>query len=108
MRKTALTTLQVVITVAILFIVFRDPAKRAVMANALANADKLWLLAGIAVYGLVELVAGVRWQLLLRIQGIDLSWSRVFKLLLIGVFFNFFIPGGTGGDVVKTFFLLIY
>jgi hypothetical protein len=27
-------------------------------------------------------------------------------LLLIGVFFNFFIPGGTGGDVVKTFFLL--
>jgi glycosyltransferase 2 family protein len=35
-----------------------------------------------------------------------LSLGRVFVLLLIGVFFNFDIPGGTGGDVVKVFYLL--
>jgi hypothetical protein len=57
-------------------------------------------------YGAVEIVAGWRWQLLLRVQGIYLSWVRIFALLLIGVFFNFLIPGGTGGDVIKIFYLL--
>ena len=106
MKKAALTALQIIVTVGILFIVFRDPVKRAEMARALGNADPLWLLAGIAIYGVVEIIAGVRWQLLLRVQGIDLSWARVFMLLLIGLFFNFFIPGGTGGDLVKVFYLL--
>ena len=51
-------------------------------------------------------IATIRWQWLLRVQGIDLAWPRVFALVFIGVFFNFCIPGGTGGDVVKIFYLL--
>ena len=106
LKKAALTTLQVLVTVGILFVVFHDPAKRGEMARALGKADRWWLFAGFAAYGVVEICAGIRWQLLLRVQGIALSWARVFMLLLIGVFFNFVIPGGTGGDVVKVFYLL--
>jgi uncharacterized protein (TIRG00374 family) len=98
--------LQVLVTVGILYFVFRDPAKRREMAQAFVLADHWWLLAGFAAYGVVEILAGVRWQLLLRVQGIVLSWTRVMVLVLIGVFFNFIIPGGTGGDVVKVFYLL--
>lgn len=98
--------LQVLVTVGILYLVFRDPGKRAEMAHALGQANRWWLLAGIAAYGVVEICSGIRWQLLLRVQGIVLSWGRVFMLLIIGVFFNFIIPGGTGGDVVKVFYLL--
>jgi uncharacterized membrane protein YbhN (UPF0104 family) len=76
------------------------------MARALGHANPWWILAGIVAYGIVEVVTAVRWQWLLRVQGIHLSWARVFLLTLIGVFFNFFIPGGTGGDVVKIFYLL--
>ena len=76
------------------------------MASTLRNANASWLLLGFVMYGLVELVAGWRWRMLLRVQGIDLGWFRIFSLLLIGVFFNFFIPGGTGGDVVKIYYLL--
>jgi uncharacterized protein (TIRG00374 family) len=96
----------VLVTVGIVYFVFRDPAKRAEMAQALTQADRWWLLAGLAAYGVVEVLAGIRWQLLLRVQGIALSWTRVFVLVLVGVFFNFIIPGGTGGDVVKVFYLL--
>ncbi len=106
MKKAALTILQVAVTVGMLWFVFRDPAKRAEMVYALSHANAFWLLMGIAAYGVVELISAVRWQWLLRVQGIDLGWSRVFLLTLIGVFFNFFIPGGTGGDVVKIFYLL--
>lgn len=76
------------------------------MWDAFTHAHPGWLVAGIATYGIVEWLSAVRWQWLLRIQGIHLSWARVFLLTLIGVFFNFCIPGGTGGDVVKIFYLL--
>lgn len=76
------------------------------MWTALTGAHPGWLLAGILTYGFVELLSAIRWQWLLRVQGIQLSWARVFLLTLIGVFFNFCIPGGTGGDVVKIFYLL--
>lgn len=106
MKKALLTTLQVGITLTVLFLVFRDPAKRAEMLKVLSGANRWGLFAGFAVYGLVEVIAGLRWHLLLRVQGIVLARGRLVALLLIGLFFNFFIPGGTGGDVVKIFYLL--
>jgi uncharacterized membrane protein YbhN (UPF0104 family) len=106
LKKVVLTILQIAVTLGMLWFVFRDPAKRAEMVHALGHARPLWLLAGIAAYGVVELLSAVRWQWLLRVQKIQLSWARVLLLTIIGVFFNFFIPGGTGGDVVKIFYLL--
>jgi uncharacterized membrane protein YbhN (UPF0104 family) len=76
------------------------------MWEALTHANPMWILAGILAYGIVEWLSALRWQWLLRVQGIQLSWARVCLLTLIGVFFNFCIPGGTGGDVVKIFYLL--
>ena len=105
-RKRLLTALQVVVTLGILWFVFRDEAKRAEMLATLRRADRGWLLLGFAAYGVAEIFAGVRWLLLLRVQQIHLGLVRLSALLLIGVFFNFFIPGGTGGDVVKIFYLL--
>lgn len=106
MKKAALTALQVVVTLALLWFIFRDPAKRAEMLQTLRGAHLGWLLAGLAIYGVVELLAGLRWVLLLRVQGVAIGVGRTFALLLIGLFFNFFIPGGTGGDVVKIYYLL--
>ena len=106
MKKAALTALQIAVTLGILFFVFRDPAKRAEMLSALVRANSLWLFLGIAVYGVAEVVGCIRWQTLLRVQGIVLSWRRVFSLAMIGLFFSFLIPGDTGGDVVKLFYLL--
>ncbi len=106
LKKAVLTTLQVAVTLGLLWFVFHDPKVRAEMADALTHANPIWILGGVLAYGLVELLTAWRWQLLLRVQGITLSWARVFLLMLIGVFFNFCIPGGTGGDVVKIFYLL--
>lgn len=106
MKRAFFTALQIAVTCGILWFVFRDPGKRAAMAAAIGNANPLWLLLGIAIYGIVEIGAGLRWQILLQVQGIHLSWRRVLALVFIGLFFNFFIPGATGGDAVKIFYLL--
>lgn len=47
----------------------------------------------------------VRWQWLLRAQGIDLRFSRTVQLSLIGQFFNIALPGAVSGDFVKAFYI---
>lgn len=105
-KKIGITLFQGLFTVSVLFWLLRDPKKRHDIHLAVERADQMWLLLGIATYGIVEIVAGFRWDTLLRVQGIALRWTRLWTLLLIGLFFNFFIPGGTGGDVVKIFYLM--
>ena len=61
---------------------------------------------GLGVYGLVEVLAVVRWQLLLRIQGFRLGWARATGILFIGEFFLTFTPGLVGGDAMRIFYLV--
>ncbi|MGI9087884.1 MAG: lysylphosphatidylglycerol synthase transmembrane domain-containing protein, partial [Chthoniobacterales bacterium] len=106
MKKLLITLIQLAVTVAVLYWVFHDPAKRAQMGVALRNANYSWIVAAIFAYILVEVAAGVRWQILLKVQKIHLSLPRVSGLFLIGMFYNQFLPGGTGGDIIKTYLLL--
>jgi uncharacterized protein (TIRG00374 family) len=105
MKKTLLTILQLAVTFALLYWVFHDPAVRAAMAAGVREADYRWIAAAILAYLIVELGAVVRWHILLKVQGINLSVPRVAGLFLIGMFYNQFLPGGTGGDIVKTYLL---
>ena len=106
MKKILLHILQLAVTVALLIWVFHDPAKRAQMGIALRAADYQWVALAIAAYILVEVAAAIRWQILLKVQDIHLSLPRMSGLFFIGMFYNQFLPGGTGGDIMKTYLLL--
>lgn len=106
MKKKIITALQIAITVAIFVWLFHDKQKRDETLQSMKSANLLWILAGIAAYGIVELLGATRWYILLRVQGITVPWLRLVRLLMIGILFNPLLPGGTGGDVVKIFFLL--
>lgn len=56
------------------------------------------VLFGTTLVGLVLLMASVRFK---TIALSNISIWQSFKLTVIGIFFNFFVPGGVGGDVVK-------
>jgi uncharacterized protein (TIRG00374 family) len=106
MKKVLVSLVQVAVTVAVLVWVFHDPAKRAQMGVALHRADYRWIGIAILAYLMVEFAAGVRWHILLKVQRIHLSVPRVSGLFLIGMFYNQFLPGGTGGDIMKSYLLL--
>lgn len=106
MKKILVSLLQILITVALLIWVFHDPAKRAKMGEALRAADYRWIAVAIIAYLLVEVTAAIRWHILLKVQGIHLSGRRLSGLFLIGMFYNQFLPGGTGGDIMKSYLLL--
>ena len=47
-----------------------------------------------------------RWYLLARSQGIEMSFWESIQLTWIGLFFNYAVPGGVGGDVIKGYYLV--
>lgn len=70
----------------------------------LCSLDPLWFAGAILLFGLICFVNIVRWQIILRVQHIDLTLWRATELFFIGQFFNSFMLGATGGDVVKAYY----
>ncbi len=106
MKKTVLTLIQISVTVGMLWWVFHDPTQRHAMREALHKANYGWVVLAMVAYFIVEIAAAIRWQILLRVQKIYLSLSRVSGLFLIGMFYNQVLPGGTAGDIMKSYLLL--
>src|SRR4029453_3019072 len=46
----------------------------------------------------------VRWRMVLRVHGLDLPWSRAGEISLVAHFFNSFLLGATGGDLLKAYY----
>lgn len=60
----------------------------------------LWGL-GVAMILFCYVLGIVRWKMLLESQGIHATFFTCFRLTFIGFFSNNFVPGLTGGDLVK-------
>src|SRR5213075_751055 len=106
MKKVLATVFQLSVTVAVLYWVYHDPNRRAQMAEALRNAEYRWVLMSMLAYLVVDAAAAFRWHVLLKVQNIHLSAPRLTGLFFIGLFYNQFLPGGTGGDIIKSYYLL--
>jgi glycosyltransferase 2 family protein len=106
MKKILVTLFQLSVTIAVLYWVYHDPDRRAQMAEAIRGAQYRWVVMGILAYVVVEAAAAFRWHVLLKVQKIHLSLPRLSGLFLIGMFYNQFLPGGTGGDIIKSYYLL--
>ena len=51
------------------------------------------------------LITLVRWWVLVRAQNIPLPLSDAIRLGSVGIFFNTFLPGSVGGDIIKAAFI---
>lgn len=72
----------------------------------LRDVDPLWLTIGfgLAIPGI--LVSTLKWQILLRVQGIDgFGFLRLWTLYFLGIFFSSFLPTEVGGDAVRSYFV---
>jgi glycosyltransferase 2 family protein len=58
------------------------------------------VILGFVIFFLQALVFSFRWKLFVNLVT-KVSIFKIFQLNLVGYFFNYFIPGGVGGDIVK-------
>lgn len=64
-----------------------------------------WMAGGHALFFGAYLLGVVRWRLLMECHAIRLTWKRAFSLFFIGHFFNAFMLGATGGDMIKAWYV---
>ena len=105
MNKIVQRIVQVIVTVGVLVWVFHDRQMRANIPMVIHKADMHWILVGIASAGVAELANIFRWQIFLRVQKVNVPLARTAMVFMIGVFFNLFLFGTTGGDVVRAAYL---
>lgn len=65
-----------------------------------------WLAFGASLLcmGIILLIGAIRWSLALKVQGLNLSFRRTCEISLIAHFFNSFLLGSTGGDLLKAYY----
>lgn len=51
--------------------------------------------------GVPVVMGGLRWRRALRVQGLEISVGEIARVSFVAHFFNAFLLGSTGGDVVK-------
>ena len=84
---------------------WKPESKRVGLRTAFSLISPLWY-AGAMLLLLVMYTCGInRWRRLLIAQGLPVSFTRAFRLTFIGFFSNNFVPGLTGGDLVKAIFI---
>ena len=78
------------------------------IASILRALDPAWMILALLVFGVSELLVAFRWQVLLRSAQSGVRTWTVVQLHYVGLFFTTFMPGGSGGDVVKAVYLTRY
>ena len=107
MKKKLLSIAQLFLGIAIIVFIIYNIPNREDLLIAIQEAAQHWpyLLAGVFCFLGCIIIVTIRWCLLLRAQSVTVSFSRAFVLYIIGHFFNSFLLGATGGDVVKAFYV---
>ncbi len=104
MRKALILFIKAAISGLLLYFTLAAVNIGGVMSR-LSHIDARWAVLGLF-FLVVQLAAlAWRWQLLVVRCGADLPFSRLFRLSMIGVFFNQTLPSSAGGDAVRIWLL---
>jgi len=75
---------------------------------SLAEVNLYWLMLALCLAGLGKIISTLRWRYLLSVQDISVPFSVLFSSLLVGYFFNNFLPSTIGGDAMRAFDIARY
>ena len=100
----AKTLLKIAVTAVLLYFVFRK-VPFADVKYRLIHANYWWMLAALLSFFISIVISS--WRLLSFFKSINLNLSAKFnfRLYLLGLFYNFLLPGGIGGDGYKIYLL---
>jgi len=76
----------------------------AVMVQQALQNNPTFLWAAVFIFPVVYLITSYRWYAMLRALEIKITLVRTFALNMVGAFYNSFMPGSTGGDLLKAYY----
>ncbi len=107
MKDKLITTLKIVISLGLMAYLFyrflSNPTDRTVLLDTLTTANYWYLLMALALYMTAVITNAVKWNILLRAQGVSVPLGALINYTFVGFFFNNFLPANVGGDVMRGF-----
>ena len=104
LKKLGINALKILISVVLLYFVFTK--------IPFQEVTKLWktvrfcfLILGALFFLASQIISAKRLGFFLHENGFPLSFKSNLELYFLGMFYNFFIPGGIGGDAYKIYIL---
>jgi len=74
------------------------------LGRTLVGVRPEWLLASTGLWGLTIVIGAWRWLVILRSQGLDPGLGKTLEISMVAHFFNSFLLGSAGGDVLKAYY----
>ena len=104
LRKLSFNLLKILVSLGLLYLVFRKIPFNEI--STLWNGiNPVWLAAAAALFLASQLLSTVRLGYFFYANDFHLSFRSNLELYFLGMFYNFFIPGGIGGDAYKIYLL---
>lgn len=100
LTRLAAVGLKLTLSVGLTAFVLRDTSL-ATLWSTLSRVEPLWMAAAMSMHALVVAVSVWRWRLLLDAQHVHVPVRRLVESFWIALFFNNFLPGNIGGDVMR-------
>ena len=104
MKKKLLRLAQVTLTIFFVYVTISKVDLKTLL-SLLGNINFSYIIISILLYFISQIVSSERLRLILNSNDYQITFNNNFILYLIGIFYNFFIPGGFGGDAYK-FYLM--
>jgi hypothetical protein len=98
------TALKLLLTGLALYLVFRK-IDTAQLLQITKTIQWFWLIPAVLLFVGSKVFTALRLNLYFRNIGLQISEKMNFRLYLVGMFYNLFLPGGIGGDGYKIYLL---
>lgn len=102
LKKVTITILKVGVSVLLFYFVLTKISFGQIL-NLIKQSNAGWVLLSGVFLLLSQIISSFRLNILFRSLGYSLSEKSNLILYFIGMFYNFFIPGGIGGDAYKVY-----
>ena len=103
-KKQLTTLLKIAVSFALIALVFSKLDWNEIR-NLLKIANPFYFAAAVIFFLISQVISVFRFNIFIRKIGVRLTFEANSKLYLLGMFYNFFLPGGVGGDAYKAFAL---
>jgi len=101
MRKKIIKYLRIAVSAVLLIYLFYYLVDFGNLISIISSADTFYIFVSVVFFLLSILAAAYRWQYVVTLKQKHLSYKASLREYFIGLFFNNFLPGSIGGDVVR-------
>ncbi|MBW8361123.1 MAG: flippase-like domain-containing protein [Kaistella sp.] len=104
LKKILLNAVKIGVSLALLYFVFKKIPFSEV-GEILKKVHVFWLILAAVFFLASQVLSAKRLEFFLKTREFHLSFRSNLQLYFLGMFYNFFIPGGIGGDAYKIYLL---